>query len=938
MTPVPLHALRVTVNGTIVAETVDPSQTLLEFLRGNLGLAGTKNGCGTGHCGTCTVLVNGRPKRSCLIRLKQLTDITVITTIEGLGGSIQRLHPVQRAFAEAGAVQCGFCTPGMILSTVALLHDHPDPDEATIRRTLAPNLCRCTGYQSIVRAVQLAAAYVRGVDEPAGPRVDGEPATVVGRTVPRKDAPDKVLGNPIFADDLARAEAVHGVLLLSEYTHARIESVDCSAARSCPGVVAVLTRADLPGSNVFGLYAPDQHVYADGEVFFRGEVIAAVIADTVAHAEEAGAQIRVGYHALPILDDPELNLADGAAVVRPDLQSNVAHHVAVRKGDVDAAFAQADLVIEGEYSTPFVEHAYLEPESCLAEPGTDGSVTVWTGSQGSYAYRAMIAACLAIPEEKVRVVMTACGGGFGGKEEPTVQIHAALAAIKTGRPVKMTLTREQSLRMSVKRHAARIRMQHAADKTGRIVAVRSRVVADAGAYLSLTKPVVFRSAVTAPGPYDVPNVHADSYGVFTHRTPNGAFRGFGSTQVCFAAEIQMDKVARALGIDAGELRRRNGFVSGSQTATGQVLSDGVGYRPTLEAAIDGLTALRAEFEPMSRPAHKRLGFGLASSYKNVGIGAGTPDSASAGVALTAAGRIEVTIGAADMGQGSDTVAAQIAAEALGIPYDLIDVVAGDTDRCPDGGMTTASRQTFVTGNAVLQACAGFKPLLARALGAIEAGDRLPEWRVMLRRLADAVGAGGSGSGEGSDVGGVQYRATYVPPATISHREDATEPSQLDRPDDGIHYAYCFVSSAVAVEVDVETGRIEVLKVYSAQDVGKAIHPQNVIGQIEGSVAMGVGYALSEEFVEHDSTLITNTLGKLKIPRFNTTPSIVAVVIEEPQSSGPFGAKGMGEVGLNPLAPAISNAVFDAVGIRLQRLPMKPETVLAELAAEREVSR
>jgi CO/xanthine dehydrogenase Mo-binding subunit/aerobic-type carbon monoxide dehydrogenase small subunit (CoxS/CutS family) len=915
--------MRIRVNGRSIETEIDENLSLLRFLRERLGLMGAKNGCEKGHCGSCTVLVNGAAKRSCLLRMKNLRDANVLT-VEGLGGSREKPHFIQRAFIDEGAVQCGFCTPGMILSVKALLDTNDDPDDGAIREALKHNLCRCTGYEAIIRAVKRAALLMREGDAGAAAG-DVPPAAggAVGRDVVRKDAPAKVLGEPIYADDLACSGALIGVLLLSEHSHARILEIDCGEARSCSGVAAVLTAADLPGRNGFGLFVPDQTVFARGEVFFRGEVVAAVYAETREQAESARSLIRVRYEKLPARIDPEKNLKDGAPLVRPDLQNNIAHHEAVRKGNVEAGFAEAEVVVEGIYKTQAVEHAYMEPESALSRPGEDGTITVWTGNQSSHAYRALIAAALALPEEKIRVVLTACGGGFGGKEEPTVQIHAALGTLKTGRPVKITLTREESIRMSVKRHPMTIRMRHGASRDGKILAVESRVVADAGAYLSLSKPVVFRSAVTAPGPYEVESVSADSYGVYTHRTPSGAFRGFGSTQPCFAAEIQMDKIARALGMDPIELRRLNGFKPGSVTCTGQTLGDGTAFLPVLEAAAAGLRDMRTEYRDRPRPDHIKLGFGIAGAYKNVGIGVGLDDGAGAVIELCEEGRIRLYIGAADMGQGSDTAAAQIASEVLDLPYELIDVTACDTEVCPDGGMTTASRQTFVTGNAVKKAAESFKVLLAPFLtGGKDAPDEFRDSAALARawkRFREA---------------GIDPRAEkhYSPPATKPHEIQADSTADKEAGRRGIHYSYCFAAAAVAVEVDTETGKIKVLKVRAVQDVGKAIHPQNVRGQIEGAALMGVGYALSEEFLEDEDRCVTDTLRKLGVTRIADAPIIEAVFVEDPQAAGPFGAKGMGEVGLNPVAPAISNAVFDAAGIRLQELPMKPERVLAALAA------
>jgi CO/xanthine dehydrogenase Mo-binding subunit/aerobic-type carbon monoxide dehydrogenase small subunit (CoxS/CutS family) len=913
--------LSLTVNGERIVREVEPSLSLLRFLREELALAGAKNGCEKGHCGACMIIIDGKAKRSCLLKASRSNGSSILT-IEGLAGSGGELHPIQRAFVLEGAVQCGFCTPGMIMAAKALLDRESDPTEADIAEALKDNLCRCTGYAAIRRAVLRAARDLR--DPPmdkgaslAGPRA-APPAGAVGASLPRKDAAAKVRGGALFAEDLPIEGALIGKMLFSERAHARIRSVDISKASRAEGVVLVLTAKDVPGINAFGLFVPQQPVIAGDEVLYLGDVVAVVLAETRERAEAARALIAVDYEDLPVLASSDENMREGAPLLHSDTENNIVHETHVRKGDSGLAFARADIVIENDYDTQAVEHAYLESESCLAVPESDGGVTVYTGNQGSGDYRDMIAASLSLSEDKVRVVLAACGGGFGGKEEPTVQIQAALGALRTGRPVRIALSREESVRMSTKRHPMRIHMRHAALRDGTLLAVESLVVADAGAYISQTGPVVFRSAVTATGPYVVEAVVADSYGVYTHKNPSGAFRGFGSTQASFACEIQMDEIARAIGMDPVELRRRNGYAPGKRTGTGQVLDEGVGYLGTLEAAAEALARMRLDYGSADALPGKRIGFGIASSYKNVGIGTGLSDSAGAIVELTAEGRVSVRTGAADMGQGSDTVAAQIAADALGLPYDLIDVVACDTRSCPDGGMTTASRQTFVTGNAVKQAADELRARLAAYLPAKGASCDTIE---LSAARGSALAAGFP----------VLSEVLYRPPATKAHRTSAALGPGEDHSKLDIHYAYCFASAAVAIEVDLDTGAVRPLRLCVAQDVGRAINPMSVVGQIEGAAAMGLGYALSENFIANDREVLTDTLRKLGVPRIGDIPPIEVVIIEVPQPGGPFGAKGMGEVGLNPVAPAVSNAIFDAVGARLRSLPMTREKVLAAIA-------
>lgn len=925
-------SVTLTINGTPLRREVDPELSLLRFLREDLSLPGVKNGCEKGHCGTCTVLINGEAKRSCLLRMSRVEG-AVVETIESLGGD----HPIQAAFLAEGAVQCGFCTPGMILASKALLDRNPDPSVTEVREALKHNLCRCTGYAAIERAVLRAGRVLRGEAVPSGSILPirtlspetasppDHPRGQVGSSAIRVDGPAKVSGKPVFSDDLPADSPLIGKILFSSHAHARIRSLDVAEARASEGVELVLTSADVPGRNAFGLFVPQQPVLVAQEVKYLGDVVAAVFARTREQAEAAREKIRVEYEVLPACLDAEANFAPGAPIFHEDTKNNVVHHVSVRKGEVSAAFAGADFIVEGSYETQAVEHAYLEPEACLAAPDGEGGVTVWTGNQGSEEYRDMIAASLDLPKEKVRVVLTACGGGFGGKEEPAGQIHAALAALRTGKPVKLVLTREESIRTSTKRHPMKIRMRHGATADGRIVAMSSHVIADAGAYISQSKPVIFRSAVTATGPYVVENVEADSYGVYTNKNPSGAFRGFGSTQASFACEVQMDKLARALGVDPIEFRRKNGFREGSVTSTGQRLMDGIGYLGTLDAVERSLKSMRAEFSSQPREAGKKIGFGVASAYKNVGIGTGLSDHAGAIVELLPSGRLSVRTGAADIGQGSDTIAAQLAAEVLGVPYALVDVTACDTAVSPDGGMTTGSRQTFVTGNAVVGAAEKLLRSLGPFLPGPPGGDRASEGTALSQ---EALAASYRAARKAKAPTRADY--TYYPPKTSPHRVHAAPPPGEPETHHGIHYSYCFASAAVAVEVDTLTGAVKVLKVTAAQDVGRAINPLAVRGQIEGAVAMGIGYALSEEFLVDQTSVRTDTLRKLSVPGIEDIPPIECVIVEAPQSAGPFGAKGIGEVGLNPIAPAISNAIFDAVGVRLQSLPMKKEKVLEAL--------
>ncbi len=922
--------VKLTINGKEYRVEASPDLTLLGYLRDELRLMGAKNGCSKGHCGTCTVIIGGKAKKSCVVKVAKL-DGAQVETIENLSKN-GKLHPLQQAFIETSAVQCGFCTPGMIMAAKALLDRNLNPTEEEIRDALKHNICRCTGYVSIIKAVKLAAAVMRGEKE-FSKKDYKDYKDVIGVSVPRNDAVQKVTGAPIFADDLTLPNMLYGKLLLSEYPHAEILRIDTGEAEKSPGVVAVLTARDIPGRNGFGLLNPNQPVLADKKVLYVGDPVAVVYAETLQQAEEAVKKIKVDYKPLPGVFTPEEALKDDAPLLHP--QGNILSRTKVRKGNVEEGFKKADVIVEGEYSVPFVEHAYMEPECSLARLEEGGTITLWSSSQGSYAFRDMIAATLDLPPEKVRVIYTPAGGAFGGKEEPTVQIHCALGAWKTGRPVKMTLTREESIRMSTKRHAEKMHYKLGATEEGKLVAFEARVVADTGAYDSLGKPVVFRSGVVTAGPYVIPNVKIDSIGVYTNNPPGGAFRGFGSTQVAFAAEVHMDILARKLGMDPFKIREMNALETGKETVTGQLLGPGVGYKETLKAVKEVLEREVRKYKPT---LGKKIGVGIASAYKNVGIGSGKTDKAGAIVELSSSGELLLKVGAAEMGQGSNTVMAQFAAGTTGIPYEEFKVINNDTFETPDGQVTTASRQTFISGNAIIIAASEFLSQLKRFLreefnwrgeqlsfapGKVndDTGRRIASWReiaVCCKRKGRKLRA--------------EY--TYIAPKTYPLPESCDRKAGEDPEKYNIHFAYCFATQAAIIEVDESTGEVKVLKVIAASDVGRAINPQMVRNQIEGAVMMGLGYGLSEKFVVEKGKVVTDNLRKLGVPRINSAPTIDVKIIEVEQPDGPFGAKGMGELPVNPTAPAIINAIYDAVGVRITELPATKEKILRALSKKK----
>lgn len=911
--------LNLTVNGEALAVHAPPEMTLLDFLRKRLGLTGAKNGCSEGTCGACTVLVDGRPVRSCRKKMQGL-DGSSVTTIEGLSRD-GIPHRLQEAFARQGAPQCGFCTPGMILTAKSLLDENPSPTQEEIKRALNPVLCRCGSYSAIFRAIEEASKELAGAKK-APPALG---PNIVGAAVEKKDALGKALGTVKYGADITPEGVLYGKVLWSAHPHADILSIDTSVAKEMPGVQAVLTARDVPGDNVYGPMVRDAQVMAKSKVRFIGEPVVVIFAETEEQAEAARDACRVEYRPLPAVFTPQQALAPDAPQIHPEGNT---HHIAqIRKGDVEKGFRAADIVVEGTYATPFIEHAYLEPEAGLAEPTEDGGVKVMMNTQYPFGDQRQIADALGVEAEKVHVIQIPGGGAFGAKNDITLQILLAMGTQATKRPVKMVLTREESLRVHVKKHAMTMHYKTGATKDGKLVAMQAELLIDTGAYGSWGIEVSEQATVFSTGPYDVPNVHVDSTTVYTNNVTCGAMRGFGINQVTFAAESQMDQLAEKLGLDPFFIRRLNAMRPGSTTSTGQVLGSSVGLLDTLEVAEKELAAL-----PPVDAQGRKIGVGVASCFKNVGLGLGANDVGRATAHLLPDGKVLMQVAACEIGQGAMTVAAQMTAQVLSLPYEMIEVHHGDTGGPLDSGPTCASRSTLVSGNAVVLASQKLRDLLTDyvaeeyevpydklqfADGAF-VDSRTDDQLITLAELtAKAQQTGQTFSGRGE----------YVVPRTYTTAEALGD----KRPDNYINYiSLGFGTQAARVAVDEKTGTVEVLDVIACHDVGKAINPQNVRLQIEGSVIMGMGYALSEEYKMEEGWNVTNTLGKCGVPRAKQTPNIVSGVVEVADPNGPFGAKGLGEIASLPTAPAIINAIHDATGVRINDLPARKSRVIEAL--------
>ncbi len=902
------------VNGELFRVEVDEETSLLDVLRDQLHLTGTKKGCGEGLCGSCTVIVNGKAVRSCTYKAVK-ADGASVETIEGLARE-GKLHPLQKAFIDYGAIQCGFCTPGMIMSAKALLDQNPNPSDEEIIRAIQPNLCRCTGYSSIVRAIKAAASEIRGEGYIPPTLPEGiTPMRAGGNLVPKPDAILKATGRALYAADLYFEGMLYARVLRSPYPHARILRIDTSRARAYPGVVAVLTAEDVPGDKTHGVVRKDWPVFAMDKVRYVGDAIAMVVAESEEIASKALELIEVDYEPLPVVTSPQEALRPDAPKVHEG--GNLLKHISIRRGNVEEAFARADVVVERVYHTPTYEHAFLEPEAGVATVDPDGNITVYVGSQIPFLDRRQIAESLAIPEEKVRVVGTFIGGAFGGKEDISVQIHLALAAMKTGRPVKMVFSREESFRVHPKRHATTIRLKTGATRDGRLLALEAEIYGDAGAYASLSEHVMTRTATHISGPYQIPNVKVDCYAVYTNNPPSGAFRGFGVPQAAFAIESQMDIMAEELGLSPLEIRRINALRVGTRTALGQLLEESVGLLETLDRVEEEMN--RTQFIPVE--GTKRRAWGVACAMKNVGLGGGALDRAGAEVEVTEEGVVIVRAGAADLGGGLSGVVAAIAAEELGLPRwragdaTPVRVILADTGTTPDGGPTTASRQSFITGNAVRLAARQIRELLTSI--AAEELNAPPDEIVF---EGGFVRAGEKALSLGELVSIARKQGQEVR-ATCTYEAPATVPISQEGPH---HFAFGFATQAALVEVDTETGEVRVLKVIAAHDVGKAISPLGVVGQIEGGVMMGIGLALKEEFPLKDGVPLARGFRDYHIPRAKDMPEIVPIIVEAPSSEGPFGAKGIGEIPSIPTPPAIVNAIYRACGVRFYELPVKSQ--------------
>lgn len=826
---------------------------LLRFLRENLNLTGTKDGCSEGACGTCTVLVDGVKMKACAIPLSRLEG-KAVTTIEGLSEREQAVYA--HCFAEAGAVQCGYCTPGMIISAKSLLDKNPDPSLDDVKKAIKGNICRCTGYKKIEEAILMAATYFREnlsvPDHQEEPRLD--------KRYQRVDAKIKALGKGLYTDDFRISGLLHAKAVRSAHPRARVLSIDSSEAEKHPDFVCILTSMDVP-HNIIGHIKQDWPVFIPvGEITrYTGDAICLVVGKDPETLEKLASLVTVSYEVLP----PVLTMQEALKDDAPHLHEggNVLSAEHIKRGDVDAAIKKAKHVITRTYTTPYTEHAFMEPECAVALPEGKDGVLVHTSGQSIYDEQHEISHMLQLPPEKVHCHSMLVGGGFGGKEDMSVQHHAALAAWILKQPVKVKLSRQESLAVHPKRHPMEMKLTTACDEQGRITAMRAIIDANTGAYASLGGPVLQRACTHASGPYNFQNFEVYGRAIYTNLVPAGAFRGFGVTQSCFAVEANLNLLADELGMDYYEIRRLNALKPGDTMPNGQIAGEDTGIVECLEAVKEAY---------YSSPRA-----GIACGFKNSGLGVGFPDTGRC-ILSVEQGKVHIRTSAACMGQGVATVCTQMLGQTCSLKADQIVVEDPDTRRTPDSGTSTASRQSVFTGEAVRRAAL---------------------------KLKDALQTNAL-----SDLEGQEFSGEYT---------SITDPINSKKEHPVSHVAYSFSAQVVILD---EQGRME--KVVAACDVGQVVNHQALTGQIEGGVVMGLGFGLTEDFPIKDGQLDVK-YGTLGLLRATDVPPLEVKLVEGPgKHSIAYGVKGVGELTTIPTAPACQNAYYRYDGKFRTSLPLE----------------
>ena len=840
--------------------TVTKKQSLLRFLRDELHITSAKDGCSEGACGACTVLINGEPCRACIPDTDRLDGKRVLT-VEGLSDFEKAAFTF--AFGEAGAVQCGFCIPGMVLCGKALLDKCPDPTDEQIRFAIRNNYCRCTGYVKIIAAIRLAGKILREGKIPLPSATDWK----LGSRVHRLDVEEKVLGYGKFPDDFYVDGMCYGSAVRSKYARARVLSIDATAAKKLPGVIAVLTAEDIPGENKIGHLKHDQYtlIPIGGLTHYLGDAVALVVAENQTVLEKAKKLVKVQYEVLPAVHNIQEAAASDAPLVFDEEKNNVQAYKHVSRGNAEEAIKNAKFVLTEHFETPWTEHAFLEPECAVSYIDGDGDVMIISTDQS--AHTTLHECTLLLGTKKVKVQNGLVGGGFGGKEDMSVQHHAALITYCTGKPVKVKLSRAESLLVHPKRHHFEMDFTMGCDENGKILGVKAKCASDTGAFASLGGPVLERACTHAAGPYAYENFEIEGTAYYTNNPPAGAFRGFGVTQTCFATETLLNMMADLVGISPWEIRYRNAIRPWGVLPNGQIVDDSTGLVETLEAVKPYYDEAVAAGKPV----------GLACAMKNAGVGVGIPDWGRCKLIVEDDGKVHIYSGASCIGQGLGTVLVQMIVTNTDLSRDDIVYERSNTWIAPDSGDTSGSRQTMITGEACRRAC---EKLMAAKEG---------------KALADLIGQ--------------EFYGEYLA---------KTDPLGADVPNPVSHVAYGYATQLCIL--DEKTGKIDTI--VAAHDVGKAVNPLSCEGQIEGGVVMSMGYALREQYPIDRNCKPIEKYGELGLFRAHEIPpTIKAIVVDKPGLKVACGAIGIGEITSIPTAPAIADAYFRLDGERRFSLPL-----------------
>ncbi len=848
--------IQFTLNNQLREFTGDPDSTLLDYIRNEVGDTTVKDGCSPqAACGCCAVELDDKVVLACVIAMKKVQG-GCVRTLSGLDQHIQ--NTLADAFASCGGAQCAFCIPGIALRAANLIKHNPEPTEKDIVKSLNQHLCRCTGYQKIIESIQ-AAARALHIGQPIEPSCA---EAGVGARLEKYDIKPAVLGRRPFVADMSLPDMLHGALRLSDHPRARILSIDTAKASTLPGVKRIFLARDIPGQQHIGLIVPDWPlmVAENQTTRYVGDVIACIAATTRAIAQQAAQLIDVEYEILEPVTDVFKAMEPGCPKIHDS--GNILGVSKANKGDVDQALQQCAHIVNHTYQTQRIEHAFLEPEACLAHRFDQG-IKIFSQSQGIYEDQRQIASLLNLDMNQVVVHLVPNGGGFGGKEDLSVQGHAALMAYLLNQPVKIELTRDESILMHPKRHPIHMQYTVGCDADGKLLALRAHMVGDTGAYASVGMKVLERATGHATGAYFVPNIDVTSTAVYTNNLPCGAMRGFGANQANFALECAIDELCEMGNFDRWQFRYDNALTEGKSTATGQILASGVGIQTTL-------LAVRDEFQSAKYA-------GIACGLKNTGIGNGMADSGTAKIIIVAPDNIQIHHGWTEMGQGVHTMAQQTFCQETGLPPDIISVFV-QTDAKTPCGMTTASRATSLVGNAVIDACKALvQDLKTNALDQLVGKEYFGQW------ICDWT----------------------------------NKPGAADENDICTHYSYSYATQVVILNEDASINRV-----IAAHDAGKVMNPMLFEGQIQGSVHMGLGYALTEDLPMKDGRPLSTRLRKCGVLRAKDTPPVTVIGVEVADEFGPYGAKGVGEIGLVPTAPAVANAYYALDGKRRRTLPMK----------------